>query len=252
MSSTVLKTDIWNGLRWLYRAVNPIPKSPIANNEVHLRDLELVPPQALTRKFVRALRLVKSLSRGNIGDYVEFGVFNGTSIACMYEALKITKLTQVRLIGFDSFAGLPPEVVHDDGGVWSAGQFACPKHVTIENLRSKAVDLNRLELVEGWYKDTLSQTPDNYRIRSASVAMIDCDAYSSAKLALNFLSTCLASVAIIFLDDWRLNNLDLKGMGEFRAFREFLLEHPEYSVHRLSSYNRKSEMFLLRRIDGGK
>jgi len=77
--------------------------------------------------------------------------------------------------------------------------------------------------------------------------MMDCDAYSSARLALAFIHPVLANVAAIAFDDWKLNDLDIKGMGEFRAFNEFLSHHAELSIETLPGYNRKSKIFILRK-----
>jgi O-methyltransferase len=248
---TRIPLPLFNSFRILYRRFYPMLKTPVAATDEERLALQYVPPQPLTAKFTSVLSYLQKHSRYPIGDYFEFGVYNGTSMSCMNAALMALGLDHVKLIGFDSFLGLPREVESDDGGVWSAGLFSCPKDYTIQNLRSKNVDMNRVQFVEGWYKDTLSSSyPISLISTRASVVMIDCDAYSSAVLALNFISPFLSDISAIFFDDWRLNDLDVKGMGEYRAFSEFLLSHEqEFAVIGFGKYNRKSRVFIVKMRD---
>lgn len=50
------------------------------------------------------------------GDYVEFGVSRGTSLACMSHALADENVPGVRMLGFDSFRDLPLTLRRRDGG----------------------------------------------------------------------------------------------------------------------------------------
>jgi hypothetical protein len=165
----------------------------------------------------------------------------------MFDALSRLNLDHVRLFGFDSFMGLPPDVASDDGGVWRPGQFACPKEVAADNLISKGIPSSRVVLVEGWYRDTLKHPASTYGIQKVSVALIDSDAYSSAKLALEFIYPVLEATSAIIFDDWKLNDLDIKGMGEYRAFNEFVANYPDLSIRQYRGYNRKSKIFIVRK-----
>lgn len=230
--------------RWLLRKLNPIPRSPEPATAAERFTLRLVPEEALTEKFAIAIQTLRAEGRC-IGPYLEFGVYNGTSLACMFRAQE-RMAVDAPLIGFDSFEGLPPEVVNEDHGVWRAGQFSCPIEVTVDNLEAKGVDADRVTLVKGWYRDTLAKPPADYGIARASIIMIDCDCYSSARRALTFAESALDDVCVIFFDDWKLNDLDLRGQGEYRAFKEFL-RSGRWSVTDLGAYSRKSKIFLVRR-----
>jgi len=60
--------------------------------------------------------------RGHVfGDYLEFGVSRGTSLACVHRVLVRQKLNHVRLIGFDSFEGFP---VGSEAEGWPEGDAA--------------------------------------------------------------------------------------------------------------------------------
>ena len=68
------------------------------------------------------LWLVEKNTGGPVGDYLEFGVCHGTSMACMHRMVKSLSLeNQVRLVGFDSFEGLPDTTGMEDGHAWKGG-----------------------------------------------------------------------------------------------------------------------------------
>jgi hypothetical protein len=182
----------------------------------------------------------------DLGAYAEFGVYNGSSMLCMLHALAQIGNQTMPLYGFDSFAGLPPSAATEDGGVWQPGQFSCPRAVTETRLAAADLPPNRVTLVEGWYSDTLSKG-DSYGIDSASLVMVDSDTYSSARLALRFVAPLLTNPSVLIFDDWRLNDLDVKAMGEYRAFYEWAAQYPTIRWKSVRSYNRKSKMLILRR-----
>jgi hypothetical protein len=64
----------------------------------------LVPVSALRTVLLDGLNLLADRhGRAALGDYLEFGVYNGTSLLCTYRACEEAGLTHVRLFGFDSF-----------------------------------------------------------------------------------------------------------------------------------------------------
>jgi O-methyltransferase len=236
--------------RRLVRRFRPMPKSANPQSEDEVLATNLVPIDRLTAKFVEVLRDL--MRDGPLrGDYLEFGVYNGASMSCMYQALRATRATGCRLIGFDSFQGLPSSVVHEDWGVWHAGQFSCPQRLTEKRLRKSGVPLDAVRFVPGWYDDTLNEaTRSSLGLREASVVMIDCDAYSSAARALAFIAPLIVSRTFIFFDDWRLNDLDLLGGGEYRAFHEFRDGHRDIRWANFGAYNRKSKVLMAARDRG--
>ena len=67
--------------------------------------------------------LLEDESKAELGDYIEFGVCFGRSLASMHRVAKRRGLDRMRLIGFDSFEGLPPEAKTDDAGYWAPRMF---------------------------------------------------------------------------------------------------------------------------------
>ncbi|MHC4177692.1 MAG: TylF/MycF/NovP-related O-methyltransferase [Planctomycetota bacterium] len=212
----------------------------------------LVPERELTAKYREALLTLTS-ERGPayLGDYLEFGVSIGTSLACMFRVLKELGYTGSRLFGFDSFEGLPETALTDDGP-WKPKQYACDIEISRQFLTEKGIDWNRVFLIKGWFSDTLNPAVvESYGIRKASIIMVDCDLYSSALQALRFGAPLILDEAIIFFDDWNSDGLAEKNLGEKRAFTEFLTEHPCFEVADFGSYSEDAAVFHVTRKNRG-
>jgi len=202
----------------------------------------LVPQEELKRKYREALLLLsKNEEAQSLGDYLEFGVCHGSSMACMHHALKNLGFDHVRLFGFDSFEGMPDEADIEEGN-WYAGQFKSDENFTRKFLTQQGVQWNRVTLVKGWFTDTLNpQLIKQHQITKASVIMIDCDLYSSTKVALDFCTPLIQEQAVIFFDDWNSDNLAEQNLGEKLAFDEFLNANPHFTAEELGSYTEKAE-----------
>ncbi len=200
---------------------------------------ELVPEQELELKYREALSLLNDRhGPENLGDYLEFGVFHGASLACMHRALQDASMAHVRLFGFDSFEGLPEKEDGDQDLPWEPGEFSADFAFTKAVLTDAGVDWNRVFLVKGWFDETLNERLlQKYGISKASVIMIDCDLYSSSKQALDFCGPLIKDEAIIFFDDWDGGmNLAERGLGERRAFDEFLQRHRDLTATEFGNY----------------
>lgn len=172
-------------------------------------------------------------SRGRtVQLYVEFGVNRGTSMAAAHGAFAAEGCRDVRLVGFDSFEGLPPGS-EDEG--WGEGWFAVDRETTTAHLVEQGVPGDRVDLVEGWFSETLTAaTRQRLDLHDIDIAMVDCDTYSSTVEALAFLADSLADVAVVFLDDWQ-PGVE-RGIGQREAFGEFLDAHPEIHAEETHAY----------------
>jgi hypothetical protein len=74
---------------------------------------------------------------------------------------------------------------------------------------------SNIELVEGWFSDTLPEYRE--RIRKIAFIRIDCDLYQSTVDVLDFAFGRLVNGAILYFDDWTHDHRT----GETRAFFEF-------------------------------
>jgi hypothetical protein len=203
----------------------------------------LVPERELADCYDKAIGRLRE--RGHeFGDYLEFGVSRGTSMACMHRVLVTQRMDQVRLIGFDSFEGFPPGA---DKEGWPEGDAASSLKATQRYLSKHGVRLDRTTLVKGWYKDTLNQeTKQHLGLKKASLVMIDCDIYSASRAALFFCEPLIVDRAVILFDDWGWRER-VGEVGQKEAFDEFLGAFPELTAEPLPSYFEHARVFLVER-----
>ena len=117
--------------------------------------VSFVPPDQLVLLFEKAVRKVSdAVGADGMGDYLEFGVYQGNSMMAMQEAVRRVGVEKVRFFGFDSFEGLPSEAEWD--GPWSEGEFRSDIEFTRKRLTEGGVDWNRTELIKGFFSDTLT------------------------------------------------------------------------------------------------
>lgn len=221
------------------------------NRSLHARGLTRWDPLVPEAEFAESCDLaIKTVAArgGEFGAYLEFGVSRGTSMACMYHALAKAGLEDVRLVGFDSFEGLPLKAAEEG---WVAGDYASTVRATKRYLRSRGVDLGRVELVKGWFVDTLTpETTNRLNLRKASLIMIDCDIYSASKEALWYCAPLIEDRAVIIFDDWGWRTGEGE-IGQREAFEEFLEAFPYFKYEALPAYIPQARMFVLSRELGG-
>ena len=229
-----------------YRKFRPTINSPYTIGPVDdICAVQLVNPQKMQTYFTECISLLRKLRGKDIGDYLEFGVFNGTSLSNMYLAAKKSDMSIMRLFGFDAFEGLPPGSEKGDAGVFQQGFYTC-SFPQLENcLQRKGISPKDIIWVKGWYKDTLNKgLATKYNI-NPGIILIDCDTYGSSKSVLDFLAPLIKKPVIVALDDWRLYDLDLKGEGEYKSFNEFVESNPNLQINEIDTYKRNSRSFLV-------
>jgi hypothetical protein len=229
-------------------AAVPILEAVVARRDLRNRirnRKRLVPPECLERTYREAVSLVKERRRGRpMGDYLEFGVFHGTSLACMHEVTNELGASDVRLFGFDSFEGLPADCI-DAKSPWAAGEFSSAEDFTRAVLTEEGVDWDRVILVRGRFSDSLKgDAARRLGIERCSVIMVDCDLLASARQALDFCAPLIADDVVIVFDDWPADETGYH--GEDLAFDEFLAANPHLSASRLDlEYSPNSAVFLV-------
>ncbi len=174
------------------------------------------------------------------GDYIEFGVFTGSSMSCALRSARTNRLGKLketsRFFGFDSFEGfgeIPDEHHHP---FFSDKNFA----VNIENVQKRLNRIKKpnqkLKLVKGFYSETLDgKTPSTYKIQKSSVVLIDCDFYNASLSCFNFIGPVIQEGTIIIIDDF----YSYKGhsrKGTYGAFQDFLNIYDKYKFRRIFDY----------------
>jgi hypothetical protein len=145
--------------------------------------------------------------REHVGEpllYLEFGVFKGKSMRYWSSILADP---ESRLVGFDSFEGLPE--TFDERLRFTAGAFDVEGQVP-------EIDDPRVSFEKGWFEDTLPRfaVPEH----RALVITLDADLYSSTILVLRTLADRIVPGTVLYFDDF--SQVD----HEPRAFADFIAE----------------------------
>jgi len=174
------------------------------------------------------------------GDYLEFGTYEGNAFITAYHFANSYKLSEMRFYAFDSFQGLPEFTLEIDQDpeeelqYWP-GDFSCSIEKFQRNLRHHGVALSRVQIVPGFFGDSLTlQTRGELPIQAAAVVLIDCDLYESTIQVLDFITEYLVNGSVLIFDDW----YNFKGdprRGERKAFAEWLDRNRGF---RASEYHR--------------
>jgi hypothetical protein len=212
------------------------------------REAPLVPERELEERYRDALNRLLAARPEEVGDYLEFGVYVGTSLLCMHRASRAVGLESLRLYGFDSFQGLPEGTATEAAGIWQPGWYRAEYSLVREHLTRNGIDWDRTTLVPGWFEETLVPgLAQQLGIKKAGIIMIDCDIYSAALTALAFCAPLIRDRAVVFFDDWGPGGLAAKGLGESRAFGEFLAGNPDLRAEELPPYSDDSKVFFVTR-----
>jgi hypothetical protein len=138
--------------------------------------------------------------------YLEFGVFKGRSMRWWSHHLPHVA---AKLIGFDSFEGLPEDWRPD----YDAGAFATGGPPNIDD--------ERVSFVVGWFDDTLEkfQMPEHDQL----IINIDCDLYSSTDTVLNWVEPHLKAGTLIYFDEFSDRDHEMRAFNELssRSSHEF-------------------------------
>jgi O-methyltransferase len=181
------------------------------------------------------------------GDYYEFGLFRGYTFLQAWNHCKALGLAEVDFYGFDSFEGLPPaEGIDQVDGRFFQGQFACSREDVEKNLAGEGVDLTKVKLIQGYYEDSLTEVlRDQHPFKTAAVVLLDCDYYSSTVTALKWMDPYIRAGTILLFDDW-FSYGESNELGQQKAYREFLQQHPEYESEVLWEFENHGKGFVLK------
>ena len=213
------------------------------------RFVEVDPPIAEGKIIFKAANIVAS--ERIEGDYLEFGVFAGHSFIDSYNVIKevfayhskthsgraeedLSRMTAIwenmRFFAFDSFQGLPElEGVDQRTSYFKKSEYASTENQFRANLIKAGVSLNKVVTVAGWFEETCTEeTIRKFGMRKASIIHIDCDLFSSTKVALEFIKPLLLDGTVIIFDDWYCFRGNPR-LGEAGAFNEWKEEMTDWS-----------------------
>lgn len=187
------------------------------------------------------------------GDYLEFGVFEGTSMIAAFESdrrFRTPKTSPRKFWGFDSFEGFRYFDEADRHPFFGEGEFSSSYRQTRRRLEKHVRDRAAIELVPGYFEQTLAaKTALDFGIERVSVALIDCDLGTPAGLALNFMRPALQNGTVIILDDYFAYR-GRRDVGVAGAFARFQAAHPGLVFRRMFDYGHGGQGVVL--AAGGK
>jgi len=190
--------------------------------------------------FRKAMRFISS---NNIpGDYLEFGVYKARTFTAAYDFAKLLKIKDMRFFAFDSFQGFP-ELKNDPH--WKTAGCYMDRSKWESVLESNGVELWDVEIVEGWYNDTLNDKTKRERIlKKAAFIYVDCDIYKSTVPVLDFITNLVQDGTVIGFDDWNFykGNSDY---GQRRAFYEWQDRNPNIIAEPWICMDGMSQSFIL-------
>jgi len=134
-------------------------------------------------------------------DYLEFGVYEGASIAWWARRLFHP---DTRFFGFDTFTGLPEK--------WAK----YPPNTFSTEGRIPDLPDTRVHFYQGFFQQTVPGFLRDFSRQTRLVVHLDADLYSSTLFALTALSTVLEPDDLLFFDEFAAPT------SEFRAFDDFV------------------------------
>lgn len=160
------------------------------------------------------------------GDYLEFGVFTGSSFCHTIRCLKDCEIynpeqRHTQCYGFDSFEGFGDLSDQDKHPIYVDQNFETEFITVKKRVHNTMGNWSKATLIKGFFCKTLSRIPQEYGIEKARIVFIDSDTYSSSKSAFDFIHNIVQPGTHIILDDF----FSYKGnpnKGVASAFNEFI------------------------------
>jgi O-methyltransferase len=149
------------------------------------------------------------------GDIVEIGVWRGGASIFMTALLNFAGDRNRKVFIADSFEGFPPpsdEYTVDAGDIHHKIEFMCvSEKEVIENFDRYEIAMDRVQIVKGWFDETLESLPAT----KISLLRLDAVMYSSTMQALRTLYARVVPGGFVVLDDYSL-------IGVHTAVHDFL------------------------------
>lgn len=175
--------------------------------------------------------------------YYEFGMFRGFSFWYAEQLTRHCGGEGLQLYGFDSFAGLPPDLLATEAALYSPGAWACSYAQVLSNLRHWGIDESRISLFKGFFSDEMfRELGARVNFPPVSICLIDVDLYASCVPVLEFIRHYLVPGSILLFDDY--NHFGPHDeVGERRALIEFEARHPSFRKQHLFDYGPEGVAF---------
>ena len=172
------------------------------------------------------------------GDFAEFGTCTGYTASLIAHSLDYYSnylsefhsqhnIKPRELCLFDSFQGFPASTMEEDlasphvaSGAWGEGTAKGLSANALKQLCGQFLNEERINIYEGWYKDTLSTIEPE---RKFGFVHLDCDLYESTYDVLYhlFANNHVSEGAKLLFDNWYCNRAS-KAFGEQKAWQDII------------------------------
>jgi O-methyltransferase len=200
-------------------------------------------------KFVHILECMNYLRIAGSGGavlppvYFEFGCHSGRTFSAAVRAARFLELEGASFYAFDSFQGLPPTDVAEDGA-FITGEFATSRADFMRIVeRDSGLRLDDAHVTQGFYSDSLTPQLQS-RMPKVGVVHIDVDLYSSTVEVLKFIKPLLVVGTVLVFDDWYAFPPGTD-RGEMRAVKEFCEQHPSFALEEWKAYSTFGKSFFV-------
>lgn len=186
------------------------------------------------------------------GDYLEFGVFTGSSfchsIRCFKHLRRLSSnIAITRFYGFDSFAGFGTLNKKDRHPFYVDQNFATSLEKVQRRVKKTAGDVPT-RLIPGFFEESLKEGAEAMGIKKARIIFIDSDTHTSAKTALAFCAPVIQTGTFIVLDDY-FSYRGREDRGVQLAFKEFV-ERSGTKARRVFEYGMGGVVFVVSEAGG--
>jgi O-methyltransferase len=184
------------------------------------------------------------------GDYLEFGVFTGSSFCHSIRCSKKVSYLNPSVLatgfyGFDSFSGFGNVSEEDEHSFYTDENFDTDFDAVHRRVKKVAKNAY-FKLVPGFFSDTLSLGPEEFGIEKARIIFVDSDTYSSSSEALTFCENIVQLGTFIILDDYY-SYKGSKSKGVTKAFEEFI-HKTDITVRRVFTYGMGGAVFVVSEV----
>ncbi len=184
------------------------------------------------------------------GDYLEFGVYTGSSFCHSIRCCRFTeklnkKVVETKFFGFDSFEGFGMIDESDKHPFYTDSNFDT-SFEKVNNRVKKIAGNYQFKLVKGFFSETLSAGAEKLGVKLSRIIFIDSDTYSSANDALKFCATTIQEGTFIILDDFFSYQGSLE-KGVAKAFNEFI-DYTNCEVREVFTYGMGGKVFVVSKL----
>jgi|TARA_A100001035_G_scaffold60056_1_gene45052 hypothetical protein len=197
------------------------------------------------------------------GDYLEFGVYKGTSFIETYNQIlnysktfyeggggkssgKENIFLNMKFHAFDSFEGLPETKNNSNPIQYFPGAYSASENLFRDRLINAGLDMEKVTITKGWFNESLNKNTANaLSLDKVAIAYIDCDIYESSVDVLEFITPFLQTGSVLVFDDW-FRNKGISSTGVQGAVLEWLERNSNIKLQHFYNSDTRTALFIVK------